>query len=227
MLTHCSPQGNFNFLKLYFCDFDNAFGSKGRFFAFAPVGCLFLFIAMYNLSSTTDVYLTPALETMTLKFKLSDSLAGVTLLAFGNGAADVFSSIAAGGDNAIKCISIVMGGTFYITSIVVALSTFASNLSENPNDPPIREIKVTPRFFIRDIAFYTITCLYLLIVMLGVQYFNIFLSLGLLVIYGIYIVVVVYQSKEASKETDEDKEEKMSDKKANRFQNLFKKKKKE
>jgi Ca2+/Na+ antiporter len=32
---------------------------------------------------------------MTVKFKLSESLAGVTLLAFGNGAPDVFSAVAA------------------------------------------------------------------------------------------------------------------------------------
>jgi sodium/potassium/calcium exchanger 6 len=48
---------------------------------------------MYNLSSTADEYLSPALEYLTLKFGISESLAGVTLLAFGNGAPDVFSSL--------------------------------------------------------------------------------------------------------------------------------------
>jgi len=48
---------------------------------------------MYNLGSTADAYLSPALEYMTVKFGISESLAGVTLLAFGNGAPDVFSSI--------------------------------------------------------------------------------------------------------------------------------------
>lgn len=50
---------------------------------------------MYNLASTADHYLSPALEYMTVMFKLSESVAGVTLLAFGNGAPDVFSSISA------------------------------------------------------------------------------------------------------------------------------------
>jgi Ca2+/Na+ antiporter len=49
-----------------------------------------MFIGMYCLASTADLYLSPALETMTIKFGLSDSLAGVTLLAFRNGAPDVF-----------------------------------------------------------------------------------------------------------------------------------------
>ena len=55
----------------------------------------FLAIFMYNLATTADSYLSPTLEQITLKFKLSESLAGVTLLAFGNGAPDVFSAISA------------------------------------------------------------------------------------------------------------------------------------
>ena len=54
---------------------------------------------MYNLGSTADSYLSPALETISDKFSCSESLAGVTLLAFGNGAPDVFSAIAASGDS--------------------------------------------------------------------------------------------------------------------------------
>jgi|APSaa5957512535_1039671.scaffolds.fasta_scaffold69552_2 solute carrier family 24 (sodium/potassium/calcium exchanger), member 6 len=54
---------------------------------------------MYLLSSTADVYLSPCLEFITVRFGCNESLAGVTLLAFGNGAPDVFSSIAAAGDN--------------------------------------------------------------------------------------------------------------------------------
>lgn len=53
-----------------------------------------LFVFMYNLGSTADEYLSPALEHMTISFGIPESLAGVTLLAFGNGAPDVFASIA-------------------------------------------------------------------------------------------------------------------------------------
>lgn len=55
---------------------------------------LLLYIFIYNLGSTANEYLSPALEHMTLSFKIPESLAGVTLLAFGNGAPDVFASIA-------------------------------------------------------------------------------------------------------------------------------------
>ena len=57
-------------------------------------GLIFV-IAMYNLASTADLYLSPSLERMTIKFGLSESIAGVTLLAFGNGAADVLVAFSA------------------------------------------------------------------------------------------------------------------------------------
>ena len=165
---------------------------------------------MYTLASTADIYLSPALETLTVKFGLSDSLAGVTLLAFGNGAPDVFSSISAASDSngdgvadVNKSVSILLGGTFFITCVVVALSTRASNLNEDPNGAPIRQIKVTPRFFIRDVVFYLITCVYLLIVLLGVQEFDIFLAVGLLAIYAVYVILVVVQSKNSQRDDEE------------------------
>lgn len=194
----CAPQGNFGFLELYYCDFHNAFGKTGGLIAFIPVGSLFVFIGMYTLASTADVYLSPSLEHLTTAWGLSDSLAGVTLLAFGNGAPDVFSSIAAASDgagsddnDATKSVSILLGGTFFISCFVVSLSTYASNLNADPRGPKQRMIKVTPRFFIRDVTFFILTIVYLLAVMLFIEHFNIFLSVGLLLIYAIYVVTVV------------------------------------
>lgn len=69
-------------------------GKVGRHIVFIPVGLLLVFVFMYNLASTADEYLSPSLEYITVRFKISESLAGVTFLAFGNGAPDVFSSIA-------------------------------------------------------------------------------------------------------------------------------------
>jgi sodium/potassium/calcium exchanger 6 len=210
---------------MYYCGFQYTFGNNGKIFAFVPVGIFLMFVAMFNLASTADEYLSPALETMTLKFKLSDSLAGVTLLAFGNGAPDVFSAIAGAKDsnsdgvlNATKSVSIVVGGTFFISTVVMFLSTRASNLNEDPNGTPHRSIKVTPRFFIRDVVFYIITCVYMLTIQLGVGYFNIGLAIGLLLIYGIYVIVVLVQSKGGNSE--DDIEEREDNAKANEFHHM-------
>ena len=80
---------------MYYCTFNDWFGDTGKIILLVPIGILLMYILMYNLASTADAYLSPSLEDMTVKFGISESLAGVTLLAFGNGAPDVFSAIAA------------------------------------------------------------------------------------------------------------------------------------
>lgn len=164
--------------------------------AIVPVGGLIMYILMYNLASTADEYLSPSLEYMTIKFKLSESLAGVTLLAFGNGAPDVFSAIAAASsgsssseedtENELLSISALTGSALFISTVVTALTVFASK--------PDKSIQVTPVFFIRDLIFYILVMLYLLGIMVVVQEINIYISVGFLLLYLIYVVLVVCQS---------------------------------
>ena len=161
--------------------------------AIVPVGAFLMYVLMYNLASTADEYLSPSLEYMVIKFKLSESLAGVTLLAFGNGAPDVFSAIAAAqsgsssGDqdteNELLSISALVGSAVFISTVVTALTVYASK--------PDKRIQVTPLFFIRDLVFYILVMLYLLGVMIVVQEINIYISVGFLLLYLIYVVLVV------------------------------------
>ena len=86
---------------------------------------------------------------MVKKFSIPESLAGVTLLAFGNGAPDLFASLAASDDDAqiqdaSTSMSLIIGGTLFISTVVAAMSCYASNLNSDPKGPPIRMIKVTP-----------------------------------------------------------------------------------
>jgi len=148
-------------MDMYFCFMEHKFGSTGKKIAFWFIGTFIMFIGMYLLSSTADIYLSPCLEYLVERFSIPESLAGVTLLAFGNGAPDVFGSIAAAGDadgnntaDANKPVSILVGGTFFICTVVIALTTYAGNQNPDPNGPPIRQIKVTKKMFLRDIAFF-------------------------------------------------------------------------
>ena len=150
-----------------------------------------MYLGMYILATTADHYLSPCLEFITHKFGFSESLAGVTLLAFGNGAPDVFQGIAAAKSNdpqaqldATKAISILIGGTFYISSVVVSLVAHTASQQQDKRGP----LRVTPSFFIRDIAFLIITTSYLLFVLLVIKSITLMVSLGFIAIYAIYVI---------------------------------------
>lgn len=134
---------------------------------------------------------------MTLKFRIPESLAGVTLLAFGNGAPDLFASLAASGSNveevqdASTSMSLIIGGTLFISTVVASMSTYASNLNPDPDGPPIRMIKVTPKFFLRDITFFILAMLYLLFAVLVVKKINLAVALGMPALYLMFVIVVV------------------------------------
>ncbi len=85
-----------------------------------------MYICFWVLGSTADAYLSPVLATISKHLKLSQSLAGVTLLAFGNGAPDVFASISASssiasaaaathGSGFYLAASSAIGGGFYVS----------------------------------------------------------------------------------------------------------------
>jgi Ca2+/Na+ antiporter len=112
----------------------------------------------------------------------------VTLLALGNGAPDVFAAIAAGGDEAGLNLQVasLIGSSFFVVAVVMALSLNAGNN---------RAIQVTRNYFIRDVIFLLITCVYLLIIMLAFEEFNLYISLGFVFIYLVFVATVVIQSK--------------------------------
>ncbi len=80
--------------KFYYCSFID-----GNILYMTPIIMGGLFLAFLLLGSTADNYLTPALESLAKKFHFSETLAGVTLLAFANGAPDVLSSFSASSGN--------------------------------------------------------------------------------------------------------------------------------
>jgi sodium/potassium/calcium exchanger 6 len=186
---------------MFYCSFNDAFGNVGMYIVFVIVGGFLIFIGMYLLSDTADAYLSPCLEFLTERLSCNESLAGVTLLAFGNGAPDVFGAIASAGDPSAKSLDasepvcILIGGTFFICTVVLFLTARATNTNPDPNGDPIRKIKVTPQFFIRDIIFFMLSTLYLLFAMLVMKQINFFISVGFILIYTLYVIVVVIQSK--------------------------------
>jgi solute carrier family 24 (sodium/potassium/calcium exchanger), member 6 len=88
-----------------------------------------MYVCFYVLGSTADGYLSPVLANIAKHLKFSESLAGVTLLAFGNGAPDVFSALSAssdvdslnhegGGEGFYLAAASSLGSGLFVSSIV-------------------------------------------------------------------------------------------------------------
>jgi hypothetical protein len=58
-----------------------------------------------------------------------------------------------------------------------------------------KNIKVTPNYFLRDIIFLVVTCIYLLVILFFIKEINLIVASGLLVLYFVYVVTVLIQDK--------------------------------
>lgn len=95
----------------------------GGVFALLLLG-LWLVVLIFLLGSTADVHLIPQLNYLSALLKLSPDVAGVTLLAFGNGAPDVFTGIAVATQHGVDMdfsllLSDLVGGSIFIMTVVV------------------------------------------------------------------------------------------------------------
>lgn len=108
-----------NFYELHYCTFN---GNSYISLTILSVICL---ICFYLLSDTANRYLSQALTNISDKLKLSQNLAGVTILAFGNGANDVLSSIIAsdgqGEEGLDVALGSLLGGGIFVSCLVFSL----------------------------------------------------------------------------------------------------------
>jgi len=96
------------FIDYYYCNFGEG---PLRIVITIVFAIVFVAVVFNFLGSTADTYLGPTLEAISKELKLSDAIAGVTLLALANGASDVISGIVAGG-KASGGFDIAVGGLF-------------------------------------------------------------------------------------------------------------------
>ncbi|KAE9547568.1 hypothetical protein FO519_009218 [Halicephalobus sp. NKZ332] len=109
----------------------------------AVIVLLYLFLAM---SSAADDFFCPSISTIVDHLKISQSVAGITFMAFGNGAPDIFSTIASvlntKHPKAGLAIGELLGGGAYVTTVV-----FSTVIMVKP-------FKIARKPTIRDISFY-------------------------------------------------------------------------
>mmetsp|Transcript_20765 Transcript_20765/g.34319 ORF Transcript_20765/g.34319 Transcript_20765/m.34319 type:complete len:576 (-) Transcript_20765:1497-3224(-) len=121
------------------------------------VFCLYLCLVglyFYLLGTTADGYLSPTLGVICTRLRLSPELAGVTLLAFGNGSPDVVTSVAciANGTSALGLSALLGAGLFLLTVILGSVAVASPQV-----------IEVQRAAVLRDIGFFALTIVWIIV----------------------------------------------------------------
>lgn len=173
--TNCVDHeiGLLSYLRLYYCDLGNA----------NVVAFLILALWLALLFSTVGIaasdFLCINLSTIASVLGMSESLTGVTFLAFGNGSPDVFSTFAAMSSNSGSlAIGELVGAACFISAVVAGSMAL------------VRPFRVARRSFVRDVGFFIVAAS-LSLVFLADGKLHVWECVAMIAFYLIYVVVVV------------------------------------
>ncbi|KAF1815860.1 hypothetical protein P152DRAFT_464570 [Eremomyces bilateralis CBS 781.70] len=138
--------GLFSYLQLYYCRLPQA----------KPLAITIIVLWLGLLFSTIGIaasdFFCVNLSTISSILGMSESLAGVTLLAFGNGSPDVFSTFAAMSTNSG---SLAVGELFGAAGFITAMVAGSMAL--------VRPFRVNRKSFIRDVCFFLVSASFSLV----------------------------------------------------------------
>ena len=165
--------GLFSYLQLYYCKLP-----KAKPFAFillmAWLGLLFSTIGI----AASDFFCIN-LSTIASILGMSESMAGVTFLAFGNGSPDVFSTFAAMKTNSGSlAVGELIGAAGFITAVVAGSMAL------------VRPFKVARKSFVRDVGFFIVAAGFSMI-FLADGHLNLWECAVMVAFYVFYVATVV------------------------------------
>lgn len=165
--------GFFSYLDLYYCTLADA-----KLLAFFII-ILWLSLLFSTIGIAASDFLCIDLSTLASFLGLSESLTGVTFLAFGNGSPDVFSTFAAMRSNSGSlAIGELIGAAGFITSVVAGSMAL------------VRPFKVARRSFVRDVGYFVIAISFSM-VLLADGHLHTWESAAMVALYFFYVVLVV------------------------------------
>lgn len=120
---------------------------------------------------------------------MSENLAGVTLLAFGNGSPDIFSSFAnIDGDTELAYCEL-MGAAIFVTGLIAGTIIL------------LRPFKIVWRNYVRDVFFFLVAVL-VISSCIHDEGYTIAEGVGTVMIYVVYLCVVIYQHIRMKKQAE-------------------------
>ncbi|XP_075754329.1 mitochondrial sodium/calcium exchanger protein [Pelodiscus sinensis] len=167
--------GFLNYLNGVFCAFPSAL--LPLVVTLYVLWLLYLFLI---LGVTAEKFFCPNLSAISINLRLAHNVAGVTFLAFGNGAPDVFSAVVAFSDprTAGLAIGALFGAGVFVTTVVAGGIAL------------LRPFMVASRPFLRDAIFYMVA-VFLTFAMLYFRRITLAGALSYLGLYVFYVLTVV------------------------------------
>jgi solute carrier family 24 (sodium/potassium/calcium exchanger), member 6 len=166
--------GIFSYLSFYYCQLPHA---KPVAFTIIAVWLALLFTTIGIAASD---FFCINLATIANILGMSDSLTGVTFLAFGNGSPDIFSTFAAFKTNSGSlAIGELIGAASFITAVVAGSITF------------IRPFKAPRKTFVRDVGFFIIAASFSLVFLFDgkLHLWECCVLVGLYVFYVVFVLL--------------------------------------
>ncbi|CAO4370485.1 unnamed protein product [Caenorhabditis nigoni] len=144
---------------------------------------LYMLLLFLMVSSAADDYFSPSISSIVAHLRISESVAGVTFMAFGNGAPDVFGSIASvlssPTPKADLALGELFGGGLFVTTMVVSTIILTS-----PFDVEVFST-------IRDLLFYLVALSFLGFCFIFYNRVTLWMPLTFLGLYLLYVLTVI------------------------------------